>query len=219
MRAYHFLSSANALNDLICRRLKVSRYADLNDPFELLANIGDPGIREALTTFKEDFNKRFGLLCFCREIKSPLLWAHYGEKHHGICLGFDIPDEAAIPINYVENRIVIKFVDNDRSKGMTEASMRALITTKFDEWKYEKEVRLQPLLTTPDPESGLYFVYFGPHLALREVIVGASCEIPLYPLYQMLAKCYGAVVELSKAAPALKWYAMVKQTAVIEKDS
>ena len=216
MRVYHFLSASNALSDLIFRRLRVSRYADLNDPFELLAfNVGNKAIREAMAAYREEFNKKYGLLCFCRKIESPLLWSHYADKHRGICLGFDISDDAAMSVQYSQDRIVVEFEENDPSKGrISEGSIRALLATKYEQWRYEDEVRVQVRLEMQ--EAGSFFVPFGSGLALREVILGAVCEFPLLPLHEMLSKCYGEEVELSKAAQAYKWFAMVKQKAVIK---
>jgi hypothetical protein len=211
MRVYHFLSAANALSNLIFRRLRISRYADLNDPFELLAfNVGDPGIRNAMALYRDEFNKKFGLLCFCRTIDSPLLWSHYADKHRGICLAFDVHEEYALPIQYSKDRIVVEFEGNDRSKGrISERSVNALLATKYEQWRYEEEVRMQVRLESE--EAGSFFAPFADGLVLREVILGVACELPLHPLYEMLDKCYGKDVELFKVAQAYKWFAMVKQ--------
>jgi len=37
VRAYHFTSSAYAISTIKSRRLKVARFSEVNDPFELLA--------------------------------------------------------------------------------------------------------------------------------------------------------------------------------------
>jgi hypothetical protein len=39
--------------------------------------------------------KRFTLLCFSADWSHPLIWAHYSDKHRGLCLGFEIPSEVA----------------------------------------------------------------------------------------------------------------------------
>ena len=91
MRVYHFLSSQNALSDIALRRMRISRYGDLNDPFELLAaNVGDGEVRRAVRAWKEDFHRTKGILCFSRTWDNPVLWSHYSEKHRGICLTFNV---------------------------------------------------------------------------------------------------------------------------------
>jgi hypothetical protein len=49
--------------------------------------------------------------------------------------------------------------------------------TKYIGWSYEQEIRLWGSRAEADPETGLYFVDFGPALQLKEVIVGAKCRV------------------------------------------
>jgi hypothetical protein len=62
MRAYHFLSAANALDDLANRHVKLSEIDKLNDPFELWCSAqGDDGIRAALRAWKKEMGRRYGV--------------------------------------------------------------------------------------------------------------------------------------------------------------
>jgi hypothetical protein len=55
MRAYHFVSSQHALEDIRYRRLKIARLDELNDPFELWAIAQpEPSLRQALRRTKEN---------------------------------------------------------------------------------------------------------------------------------------------------------------------
>ena len=115
--------------------MRISRYADLNDPFELLAiNVDYPGIREGIRILRDQTHNRFRLLCFSKSTEDPLLGSHYAEKHRAICLGFDVPGDAARVVEYVN--------DNPSTGRISERSVRALLATKFEPWKYEEEVRL-----------------------------------------------------------------------------
>src|SRR5258706_568875 len=112
VRVYHFLPSEFALSDIALRRMKVSRLADLNDPFELLAaNLGQKRTRQAVRGLKQQLHEKRGLLSFSRQWASPVLWSHYAAKHHGMCLGFDLQSDLAIPVAYEPNRILSK-IDN-----------------------------------------------------------------------------------------------------------
>jgi Protein of unknown function (DUF2971) len=92
VRAYHMMTTHWAIVALTDSRLKVSRFGDLNDPFELMAiNCHTPESRRSSRRFREDFGSSTGLLCFGRDWSSPVMWSHYGDKHRGICLGFDLP--------------------------------------------------------------------------------------------------------------------------------
>ena len=87
MRVYKFLSKKFALENLTERRIKISEYSDMNDPFELWGvALSDLELQRQLTKII----RSTGALCFSRDWKNPMLWSHYGDKHQGICLGFDI---------------------------------------------------------------------------------------------------------------------------------
>src|SRR5438552_5198124 len=91
MRVYQFIPTGYAIEALVRRRIRVSRVDDLNDPFELLGrDLPTKDDRLAFNRFKRRVNQRFGVLCFSKNWKNPLLWSHYAEKHKGLCLGFDI---------------------------------------------------------------------------------------------------------------------------------
>jgi hypothetical protein len=53
---------------------------------------------------------------------------------------------------------------------MTTETMKRLLCTKFDAWRYEGEYRAFAKLE--NSENGFFFGDFDPHLTLREVIVG-----------------------------------------------
>jgi hypothetical protein len=59
VRAYYMTSSEFAVSDIGLRRLKVARFSEANDPFELLGlNCHDPKIRKLTARFKESQNPR-----------------------------------------------------------------------------------------------------------------------------------------------------------------
>lgn len=84
-----------------------------------------------LKALQSHFNKNKGLLCFSDNWKSPVMWAHYAAKHHGICLGFDVPDSGPDPLigPGVYNPKRLQFV-LDKSKdlyGIDSEFIRALL--------------------------------------------------------------------------------------------
>ncbi|HEY6644110.1 DUF2971 domain-containing protein [Povalibacter sp.] len=209
MRVYHLLSSQNALSDISLKRLRISRYGDLNDPFELFAgNLGDKRYRQAVRSWKDEFNKTKGLMCFSKKWENPVLWSHYGAKHRGICLGFDINDSFAIPIEYSDQRLPVEFENDDPSKGIKEDYVRRLVCTKFEHWRYEDEVRLIVGLDEGTVEDGSYFYPFSQELELREVVLGPLCQIPIEAVRSLVASIYQGVV-VRKARLAFKWFTVV----------
>jgi hypothetical protein len=172
MRAYNFLTSHFALKCLYEKRLKISTVQDLNDPFELLPyNLSDQALREAMLRSRDKLGRSRGLLCFSADWHEPVMWAHYGDKHRGICLGFEVPEDTAKAVDYVSNRLPFPEVS-----PLTNDYAETMLFTKFASWNYEQEIRMWASLE--EEEDGLYFKDFDEKLRLVEVIVGAECTTP-----------------------------------------
>src|SRR5579864_6411847 len=165
MRVYKFLTSHFALKCLYEKRLKISTINDLNDPFELIPyDLSDKGHRWALQSTRDKLAANRGILSFSAAWHDPVIWAHYSDKHQGICLGFEVPDNVSKTVNYVRDRLPFPEVPS----LLTLDDAEVLLFTKFSNWEYEQEVRIWVALT--DEEDGLYFKDFDDRLRLVEVI-------------------------------------------------
>lgn len=178
MRVYNLSPASYALQNLQRHRLKVSTFEDLNDPFELLSmKLPSQAMREGLQQFKVDMHSSTGILCFTRCWDNPVMWSHYADKHRGVCLGFDIPDDRAVRVRYVAARTTLKFRDNLERKGVDQTFALDLMRSKYKDWRYEKEVRMfVGLDETEKSVDGLYFYGFDEFLVLKEVILGPRCD-------------------------------------------
>jgi len=106
MRVYYFTSAKYGLQNLERRRLKISDFSNVNDPFELLGiEMRDKEVRKAVNFEKSKISKKNGLLCFSEDKYNPVQWAHYAKNHKGVCLGFDIPDKRLRKVRYVSERL------------------------------------------------------------------------------------------------------------------
>lgn len=169
MRVFHFLNEQYGLKALRDRRLKISRIHELNDPFEFLGvELSDREFRKALKRTKDQLSERRGLLCFSKDWRNPVLWAHYADKHRGLSLGFDIPVHLLDQVTYVKSRL-------RKPKELDEAFLKKLLFTKFVHWSYEAEYRAYVTLDTPI--EGVYYKEFSDDLLLRQVIVGAESKV------------------------------------------
>lgn len=88
---------------------------------------------------KDRFLARIGVVCFSKTNENPLLWAHYTDKHQGVCLVFDTKKDTVffdkvLEIKYRENYPRINFI-RDRAR------FDELVLTKSNDWIYEQEVR------------------------------------------------------------------------------
>jgi hypothetical protein len=125
MRVYHFLNEKYGLEDINKQRLKISKLMDLNDPFEFLCvEMTDPIFRNCMSAGKNGIAEISGVLCFSRNWKNPVQWAHYADRHKGVCLGFNIPSSCLEKVTYVEKRIA-------HDGQMNEKLCRRLLNTKY----------------------------------------------------------------------------------------
>lgn len=184
-RVYHLTSAEHGINSISLRRLKVARFSDANDPFELMAfNTHKRDIRKLLKRFKALQNSRMGLLCFSMNWTNPLLWSHYASKHQGICLGFDLMlGDGIQKVTYAAKRPRLR--DQD-TQPITEVLQNQLLGTKFDGWQYEQELRRFVDLSKTRHEKGLYFLPFDEDLRLKEVILGVRNDLSLEAIRQLV---------------------------------
>lgn len=206
MRLYHFTSEKYGLLALEQRRLKIARIDELNDPFELLGwNLRDKDVRAKLRRWKRDRNAEFGMLCFSRKWSHPLLWGHYADKHKGMAIGFDVPDDDSYsPVDYHPKRFPISL-----NSPFGESDLKRLLMSKFTAWRYETEYRCFLRLSGRTPEGGLYFEPFSDRLKVAEVIIGDRCGISRTRLAEALGPDH-AHVKSFKARPAFGSFTVVQ---------
>jgi hypothetical protein len=154
---------------------------------------------------------------------NPVIWAHYSDKHKGLCLGFDIPDPRADPgnedvglVEYVSEPLQFpsNFLELSETEGM--AFMRKAIFTKFDNWQYEHEVRFWAPLQ--NEEGGVYFMNFGSGLRLSEVIIGQKCLLTREEISEALGPIADEV-KILKARAAYDKFGMLEDETFQEHKS
>jgi len=219
MRVYHLLTAENGLSDISLRRIRISRFADLNDPFELLAaHLGEKSFRTAVRNWRTELNATHGLLCFSKNWENPVLWSHYAAKHHGMCLGFELQDDLAQEVHYIKDRLPIRFKPNGPEKRLDETFVRELLASKYEHWKYEEEIRVFLSLDPSTIESGSYFFSFSDKLQLAEVILGPLCELPIAEVGNLVRGAYGRV-PVTKARLAFKWFNVVYDERSVKEEN
>ena len=132
MLVYYFLNSQYGIENIRNRRLKISRIMELNDLFEFLGvDLRDLNFRKILKETKKKLSKTKGVLCFSKTWKTPVLWAHYADKHKGICLGFEVNNSILGKVDYVHTR-------PPRPDELDESFMMRLLFTNFSHRQYEQ---------------------------------------------------------------------------------
>ncbi len=178
MKVVRYLEEKYALMALKDQRVKVALYQDLNDPFELFsASVPDRDTRGALEYLKKDFNGRFGLLCFSKTWRNPVMWSHYADKHRGIALEFEVPDIFLIEMKYKATRHLMNLRDEMKISGRGQALVKKLTETKFRHWSYEQEMRMHVGHDETILENGLRYYEYGNDLKLLRIFIGPLCDI------------------------------------------
>ncbi|WP_324002299.1 DUF2971 domain-containing protein [Aeromonas dhakensis] len=180
MNVYYKYSKYYGINSLKDLKLRISSPFTLNDPFEEIMNenvtqrlktIAEPshvGLNYIHRYFGESITNGFvenkidnliteyGVVSFSETPRNLLMWAHYADEHHGLCIGFkeDLfeikPNKIKTHFN-VESYTPIKVsYDSARPQNIDEeldtqaelwTQARRQLLTKSDDWIYEKEYR------------------------------------------------------------------------------
>jgi hypothetical protein len=208
-RVYHLTAAEFAINDIALSRMKVARFSDLNDPFELLAlNFGGRTGRLAAANYKTWLDGDIGLLCFSQNWSSPVLWSHYGAKHRGIGLGFDVDGHFLQKVRYEDQRIRRDLGDSGDTSQLGPQDKQLLLYTKYKHWEYEEEFRSFVPLKDSIKEGRLHFHPFDKDLKLVEVILGHQCDLSLDAVRDLTQRHYQNVTTF-KARLAFKSFDVV----------
>lgn len=210
MRVYRLMAAQWAERSVRDGRLKVSLFPDLNDPYELMAGaLPDRPLRRRFAEWQKANLREHGVICFSKSWSNPVLWSHYGDKHAGICLRFEVPSKQLMAVSYHKGRVPLVSADLDGGKR-SEALRQRLLYAKFQHWQYEDEVRQIVPLSNRVPEKGMYFLPFSDALRLTQVIVGPRSDVTRDAVEGWLGPLREGVT-LTKARLAFKTFRVVTQ--------
>lgn len=207
------MSEEWALESLDKKRLKLALFDDMNDPFELLGvELGSPQDRVDFQTLKNEMNGTVGVLCFSKTWSNPVLWSHYADKHRGLGLGFDIPDDWTVEVSYTGARLKPE-LEHSLPSGKNGSFGQKLLTTKFSHWRYEEEVRTIIKLEDSHSEGKLHFLPYCNALRLREVIIGPRSDLTAAQVAERVESCPDDV-EITKTRLAFRSFKVVRNRAM-----
>lgn len=138
----------------------------------------------------EKVKKNIGILCLSDRPNNLLLWAHYADQHHGVCLEFDVladPTLFCIPkkVLYDDNFPTINYFRDP-------SAVVESLSHKSKDWQVEGEYRV-----IRHDVTGLQ--KFNPK-ALTKVILGLKCDEPRGNIIRkLLTSDFYPVTQLCKA--------------------
>ncbi len=189
MLFYYFTSADFGIKNLKQKRLKISDFSNVNDPFELLGiELRDKVVRQAIKFEKSKISKENGLLCFSEDKYNPVQWAHYADNHKGVCLGFEIDEKSLRKVKYVSERLAKDTLEQSDCN-------EKLLTTKFSHGSYEQERRLILKLSNySKDEQGKRFKQFGNDMLLKEVYIGCKSDLDFDDIVAAFASSNKSVI-------------------------
>jgi hypothetical protein len=148
--------------------------------------------REALITQDlqslDEGSKYMGLLCVSRPNNSIPMWSHYANHHRGMAFGLDMKHRCFThgfstefaKVRYRRTRYPVEALLQIGEPELLR-QLKAVISTKSPDWKYEEEhraiYRLDELISRAVGEDGkqLYFLNID-GTAIREIIFGCRSD-------------------------------------------
>ena len=112
-----------------------------------------------------------GIVALAERATRPLMWSHYGDQHHGVCIGYSVPERTASDVHKVRyggsrlieaSKVANMLAGDDVARDLVD---EAVLLRKAASWRYEREWRL----------IGLRGLQESP-LELEEVIFGTRCK-------------------------------------------
>lgn len=210
---YYYTPPDHLLDNLTRRRLKVSSYLDLNDPFEMAPfDISNPEVRTARKKVMEEWASNVGLICLSETWRSPAMWAHYARNHTGACLAIEVGYDHVFPVEYSAEKLFPDVTMREIPGKLRHAGVTGVFGTKSKDWSYEREHRLHVPLedTKMQKEDALRFLPFDEDLTLKTIYVGAKCTIGINALNKVV-ETYPTPVQVVQTRPAFSRFEVVEQ--------
>lgn len=144
---------------IVDRELYYPSPNELNDPCDLRFKVSMDGARQdnSLRGTPEEHcayvqqwlnngaYKNIRIFSFSEASNIELMWIRYAENLSGVCLEFQVPLDLELhDVKYPDSRPVFYFADLDEATHDAQRfrdSIIATLTTKTDDWKYEREWR------------------------------------------------------------------------------
>ncbi|WP_043319502.1 DUF2971 domain-containing protein [Microbulbifer sp. HZ11] len=110
---------------------------------EIITNMANQEfLKESSSLATENWLNRFGILCLTEEPNNLLMWAHYGDSHRGVCIGFDSSSKFFSSANKIAYEKIRPSLPFNPGKNKTDNSLKKTFLTKSIDWSYEKEWRI-----------------------------------------------------------------------------
>lgn len=163
---------------------------------EMMTRLMSVNALEEIRRGLQDEVDRAGIVCFSKVRDDILMWAHYADKHKGLCFEFDGSSNCmffgeAQPVEYEDYTPIP--LHEDRNSQMTR-----VILTKSKHWLYEKEYRIvhpgmagQKLDYPVELLTGILFGCMTPHkvrASVKQWVKEGNCRVAFFEARPKMAE-------------------------------
>ncbi len=125
-------------------RLYAPSPREFNDPFDCIVKLEEPNQAKREEGIQGRVNDQAGVLSFSENNDNILMWAHYANKHYGVCLEFAFNRWGNMPVHwdkvdYMMERPLLTLLSEEQNAAGT---LQKIAFTKHKDWEYEKEWRI-----------------------------------------------------------------------------
>lgn len=201
------------IDSLSKKQIWVSKYDQLNDPFEYkMLYLDKEKIEkhgwsvEMLNDFLEGIKKFSLTTCFSGEtVNNMPMWAHYANNHKGYCVSFKVAKpELIMPVFYESKRVGIAsiainllsaFYNKDEENMLKYSNLYNLsLCCKHSLWEYENEYRL--VYPSYNSNNGQLIFLEEIGLEVESIFIGYKTELLQYESLLRTGKSLGCNVYL-----------------------
>lgn len=164
MKLYHYTKFEDIIYKILPKmQLKYGSFLNMNDPLEFYQSVRIrlnsntiPHINRISDEFDQQI-KNYKLISFCKDSENrkgwqlPTMWAHYADKHEGVCLEFEFnieDDDNNRSIEYVDkipNYPMISEMQENLTQQVNnyiQDLKKLVFFKKLKDWQIENEYRM-----------------------------------------------------------------------------
>lgn len=129
-----------------------------------------------VNTVFEEVLANIWISCFSETYKENLMWSHYGDQHKGVCIGFNF-NGLVRTFDFIPSKVkyTLEFEKANYCGNAVEA-LDSLINTKFENWSYEKEIRLRTNKEKAPSLNSKGIIPIHP-ASISTIILGSQCQV------------------------------------------
>ncbi|MDP9254352.1 MAG: DUF2971 domain-containing protein [Verrucomicrobiota bacterium] len=175
-----------------------------------LARVLREGIENYCPGALASISKQYGMACFSETASDVRMWSHYANEHKGIVVGLD---RGSLGINLLPVRCKSERVHFTASQFANPqlSWVVELLTTKSEDWRYQKEWRAVLRLGEPplkfDHQLGGH-IFEVPREAMKRVLIGCKATTATGAAVEAALSNTGLPIVPERARPHRSAFAM-----------